>query len=113
MDNNRFFNFNWNNAAAISTCSHCWHDQETDSGGRTSRLSNNTFDASVTRLINWGYPYRAILFDEDGSLTGKGPRSWATPYYKHHEQPECEHNMTYWGGTFCDNTITMRRIAFH
>ena len=84
LDNNRFFNFNWNGAAALSDCSHCWHDAETDSGGRTTRMSNMTFDSSVTKLISWGFPYKGIFLDEDGSLTGKGPFSWATPYYKHH-----------------------------
>lgn len=111
VDNCRFFNFDWKETAAISTCSHCWHDQETDSGGRTVRFNNMTFDSSVKRLINYAYPYKAIILDEDGSITGKGPHSWATPYYKHHEHPECEHNITYYGGTICDNRVQVRRVA--
>jgi len=113
IDNCRFFNFDWGTAAALSTCSHCWHDQETDSGARTTRISNITFDSSVTRLINWGYPHKGIFLDEDGTLTGKGAKSWATPFYQHHNHSECEHNLTYWGGTFCDNTVQVRRVAFH
>jgi len=51
--------------------------------------------------------------DEDGSVTGKGAISWATPYYVHHNQTECEHNATAWGAVFCDNTVQIRRVAFH
>jgi len=76
-------------------------------------MSNMSFDSSVKRLINWGFPHKGIILDEDGTITGKGPISWATPYYAHHNQTECEVNMTYWGGTFCDNTVAVRRIAFH
>lgn len=47
IDNCRFFNFDWNGAAALSDCSHCWHDHETDSGARTTRFSNMSFDSSV------------------------------------------------------------------
>lgn len=44
----RFHNFNWKNwagvsAAAIGDCSHCVHDQATDSGSRTVRTSKLTF----------------------------------------------------------------------
>jgi hypothetical protein len=112
VDNSKFFNWDWKSTAALSTCSHWWHDGETDSGGRTIRLSNLTFDSSVKRIINYGFPYKAIFFDEDGSVTGKGPRSWATPYNKHHEHPECEKNITYLGGMVCDNRVQVRRVAF-
>lgn len=39
----------------------------------------------VDRRVLFGFPYKAIFLDEDGSLTGLGPGTWATPYYKHHE----------------------------
>jgi hypothetical protein len=67
----------------------------------------------VTRIANYQYPWRAIFFDEDGTLTGKGPRTWATPYFPHHNQTECEHNETYYGGVFCDSSIEVRRVAFY
>lgn len=35
----KFFNFNWNNAAGLGTCSHCFHPAATDSGARTVRIS--------------------------------------------------------------------------
>ena len=43
----KFYNFNYNAAAAIGTCSHCWHDNNTDSGGRTVTVSDLYFDETV------------------------------------------------------------------
>ena len=31
----KFYNYNWGNAAAIGSCSHCFHPVPTDSGART------------------------------------------------------------------------------
>lgn len=73
FDNSRFYNWNWGKVAALSTCSHCWHDQETDSGGRTYRVKNMTYDSTVQRRIRFGYPEKEIIFDEDGTTTDKGP----------------------------------------
>ena len=53
VQNNRFFNFNWGEAAAFGTCSHCFHPAATDSGARTVTIRNNTFDSTVTLLINY------------------------------------------------------------
>ena len=39
VDGVKFFNFDWNEAAALSSCSHCFHPQATDSGARTIRFS--------------------------------------------------------------------------
>lgn len=47
VDGARFFNFDWNQAAALSSCSHCFHPAATDSGARTVRFSNLSFDSSV------------------------------------------------------------------
>lgn len=112
LDNSRFFNFNFNKAAALSSCSHCFHDNSADSGARTIRTKNLTFDSTVTRIFNYQYPWKSIYLDEDGSVTGKGAGSWATPYFPHHNQTECEHNATYWGSVFCDNTVQVRRVTF-
>ena len=40
----KFYNFNFNNAAGMGTCSHCWHDANTDSGARTIIVSGLYFD---------------------------------------------------------------------
>jgi hypothetical protein len=89
VQNSRFYNYNWNEAAAFGTCSHCFHPAATDSGARTTSLRNITLDATVTRFINYQYPWNAILLDLDGSFTNLGPNSWATPYYGNHNVKEC------------------------
>ena len=89
VQNSRFYNYNWNEAAAFGTCSHCFHPAATDSGARTTSLRNLTFDSTVTRFINYQFPYVEILHDLDGTFTNLGPNSWATPYYGHHNVKEC------------------------
>lgn len=112
IENARFYNFNFNTAATLGTCSHCFHPAATDSGARTMSFRNFSYDAaSVTRLIKYQYPYHAIFYDMDGSLTGKGAGSWATPYYAHHNQTECSQSDFY-GGATCDNTVQVRRVAY-
>jgi len=84
VKNVRFYNFNWNTAAALGTCSHCTAPE--DLGARTSTITNLWFDPkTVTKRIKWNFPGRAILHDLDGSTTGQGPNSWATPYFKHND----------------------------
>ena len=59
-------------------------------GARTSTIEKLWFDPeTVTTRIKWNFPGRAILLDLDGTTTGKGPGSWATPYFKHNEQDAC------------------------
>jgi len=53
IDNSRFYNFDWNNAAALSSCSHCFHPAATDSGARTVRTNNLYLDSSVSRTFNF------------------------------------------------------------
>ena len=80
----KFFNFDWNKAAALGSCSHCFHPAATDSGARTVTFTNLSF-TSVTRKILYQYPWKAIYKDTDGSLTGKGANTYASFYYKHLE----------------------------
>jgi hypothetical protein len=40
VKNVKFFNFNFNNAAALGSCSHCFHGASTDSGARTVTFTN-------------------------------------------------------------------------
>lgn len=116
IDTVQFYNLDWNDtwgaaSSALSTCSHCYHPQATDSGSRTISVSNLTFDNVATK-IRYEYPYKAIFHDKDGSLTGKGAGSWATFYYAHLNVSECEHFAWEYDGVTCDNTAQVRRLAF-
>jgi len=86
----RFYNFNFNHAAALGTCSHCWHDNNTDSGARTITVSDLGFDDTVWQRVIYTTPFRTIFHDKTGSLTGEGENSWFVPYWKHLLQPECK-----------------------
>lgn len=77
------------------------------------RVNNLQFDSSVNKRIFYQYPYRAIFLDETGSLTELGENSWATPGWKHNEQPKCTVDDDVYNGIICPNTVQVRRIAFH
>lgn len=63
------------------------------------------------RRIRWGTPFNGIFLDNDGSLTGLGPNTWATPYKSHHDQPECTKSSDVHNGIICDSTVQIRRVA--
>lgn len=54
-----------------------------------------------------------MFHDMDGSLTNKGPNSFATYYYKHLEQPGCVRDEDLFNGMICDSSAPLRRVAFH
>ena len=116
IENVRFYNFDFNTAAAIGTCSHCFIDSSTDSDARTVKVSNLQF-SNVDRRVKYQKPDKGILWDLDGSLTDLQAGSWATSYWKHNaDQPECDSTPTTlekFGGIICDNTVQVRRIVFH
>lgn len=107
-----FHNFDVAGKAAIGSCSHCFHPAATDSGARTVTFSHLQFD-NVSKKIKYQYPRKDIFYDLDGSLTGLGPKSWATPYFKFNEQPECTHNATEYDGLLCNSSIQVRRVSFY
>jgi len=52
----------------------------------------------------------------DGTLTRKGPNTWATFDYPHLHQPECDWDQSVldeFNGVICDNTAQLRRLAFY
>lgn len=89
IKNVKFYNFNWNDAATLGSCSHCFHDAATDEGGRTVKFSGLYFDETVTIKIRYQTPYSAIYLDLDGTLTGLGSNTWATPYRECHMWDAC------------------------
>lgn len=103
VHNVKFFNFNKRNQAALGSCSQCSRYRTTDSGARTTTFSGLQFNSSVTQRILYASPYRDIFYDLDGSLTGKGSKSWATPYWEHNLQPECELSLDIHNGILCSN----------
>jgi len=114
MSDVKFYNYNWNSAAGMHTCSHCWHDNNTDSGARMVTVSGLYFDPdTVNKHVSYTTPFRTIFFDKTGGLTGKGENSWFVPYFKHLVQPECENVNSSKGGIVCDSTVEVRRIAIH
>ncbi|TNV88211.1 hypothetical protein FGO68_gene8985 [Halteria grandinella] len=110
----RFYGFDVGDKAAIAACSHCFSPPSTDSGARTASFSNLHFDpATVTRKIRYQEPWRDIYFDIDGSLTGLGPGSWATPYWRHNHQPECQKRLAEYDGLICNSSVQVRRVVFY
>jgi hypothetical protein len=77
-----FYNFDQGDKAAIGSCSHCFFADSTDSGARTITFSGLYFDDNTVPLrIRYQQPWKDIFYDLDGTLTGLGPKTWATPYY--------------------------------
>lgn len=129
VKNVEFHNWNWmdalkNPAAAIGSCSHCWHGAATDSGARQVNFSGLKF-TDVTTRINYQVPWRAIYYDADGTLTGEA-KGWATPYWKHNHWPgECDLDSNQYSasarspsadaatGLKCKGSVTVRRVAWY
>ena len=68
IKNVKFYDMDFNNAAALGTCSHCFHPAATDSGARTVRTSKLDF-INTPRRIRYQLPFRGIFLDNDGSLS--------------------------------------------
>jgi len=115
VDGAHFYNYNWNKAAAFGTCSHCIIIPTRDDGARQHNTSSLYIDpATVTLKIVWTVPYKAIFYDKDGTLSGKGLPMWITKYFKHHEWDSCERDtVNYDDAMVCDRTHPIRRITWH
>jgi len=118
----KFYRYDKTGSAALSSCSHCWHDAATDSGARTLTLENNFLDTTtVTLKARFETPYNAIFYDIDGTVTGKGANSWMMPYQSHNLwTASCDkvtdtmnNGASVNEGIVCDNTVQVRRIAFY
>ena len=111
-----FFSFDTDSMAAIGTCSHCFKATSTDSGARTVLTEDLWFDSvSSDHKIKYGYPYKAIINDLDGSLTNRGAGSWATPNFKFNgaDHPECDIMEDIYDGLTCSNNVEVRRVSFY
>lgn len=105
VKNVKFYNFDFGTAAAVGSCSHCFHPAATDSGARTVSFSGLEF-YNVNKRIRYQFPFRAIYYDIDGSLTGEGAGSWATWQFPHLVWPgECRMDAVVFDGVVCNNTV--------
>eukprot|EP00051_Salpingoeca_urceolata_P019992 m.295984 g.295984 ORF g.295984 m.295984 type:complete len:3942 (+) comp19518_c0_seq1:299-12124(+) len=97
-------------SGVISGCASCDSDQFLKQGGYTFRFERLAFDNSPVR-VEWTPPYKQIFHDLDGTLTGAGPFSTATPYYAYNDWPECPRAGAMLGeGTVCDGRVRIRRV---
>lgn len=117
LENAKFYNYDFNSAAALGDCSHCFHPSSTDSGARTYTVSGLHFDDLTTpRRIRYQYPQRGIFHDVDGSLTGAANQfaTYAAAGERAHlQQAECTLDEAKLDGIYCDDTVQIRRIAFY
>jgi len=115
VKNVKFYNYNFNEAGALGTCSHCEHDGNTDSGARTHFFENLYFDEdTVDWRIKWEDPYYNIFFDTDGTLTERGANSYAYAEFPHLDLGSCEVDDTYGlDGVTCDDSQPLRRVSFY
>lgn len=97
---------------AISMCNSCDSDQFYRQGGYTSRWRGLAF-VNTSRRVAWTPPFKEILWDLDGTLTGS-VNGTVTPYYAYNDWPECPRDVsaarTFDGGTVCDGSTRVRRI---
>lgn len=67
----------------------------------------------MTKRCKYQIPFKGILHDLDGTLTGLGPDSYATAFWKHNVQPECTVDRELYDGIICPSPANVRRIVFH
>ena len=108
IDGTKFYRFDFNSAAALGDCSHCWHPASTDMGARTISTKNLFFDSTVSKRIRYQFPFRGIFEDLDGTLTSLGANTWATDYWKHLEQDECYVDAEIFDGIICNSDVEVR-----
>ena len=100
-----FVNFP-SNAAAILMCFQCSSIAQLSQGGFTMWTQNLSFVNTPTRWAS-AYPYKEIIFDFDGSLTGIVNGS-LTPSYGFNVNPHCKPG---YAGLVCDASVRVRRLV--
>jgi len=116
--NVRFYNFNFGEAAALGSCSHCFHPAATDSDCRTIKFENIMMDpTTVTKKIRYQFPFKGIFHDTDGSWipekNGAG-EAWASSYWGHNlADPACSSDMDVYDGIICEGTVTVRKMLWY
>jgi hypothetical protein len=95
-------NFDRAMMSAFGACSHCSFLTTQDQGARTTRFVATRYE-NAPLLSSWSFPWRAIFFDADGSQTGAGQPSFASPYHSHTHIPGvCEPAARWSHGVTCN-----------
>lgn len=81
-------------------------------GARTYSVNNLSFN-NVPKKIKYQFPFKEIIYDIDGSLTGLGSNSWAAAYYPHLLQPECQLQTDEFDGVICTGDVQIRSLIFY
>eukprot|EP00898_Chlorokybus_atmophyticus_P004648 jgi/Chlat1/5184/Chrsp33S05041 len=93
--------------AAFGSCSACVFVAVRDQDVRLTHFSDMTVINS--NMVEWGYPFKAVFHDMDGTLSGTGVETYITPLWNHLSIPGVCVPSTPWKGLFCAASQT--RIA--
>ena len=96
-------------AVALLLCKQCDTVAQMNQGGFTLFTKGLQFINTPIRFRPW-YPYKEILFDYDGSLTGIAGGS-LTPYYAFNVNPHCTAMNATYGGIVCDSSVRVRKLS--
>ena len=101
---------NWGPVAAVLTCDVCWSEAEASQSGFTIRTSGIK-SINSAQLIQFQYPYKDIILDQDGTLTGVVGGT-LTNNYAFNVNPNCVPQGEELGyGIVCDASVRVRKVA--
>jgi len=111
-----FHNFDSSDlSSAIFTCSQCDEGEDRDAA-RTTFVKELAFDdLTVPKRLRFNSPFRDIVVDVDGSLTGAADQT-VVRYGKHFDPEDCsatEEQLTQLDGVICQSHIQVRRVSWH
>eukprot|EP00117_Sycon_ciliatum_P036091 scpid3682/ scgid27229/ Fibrocystin-L; Polycystic kidney and hepatic disease 1-like protein 1; Protein D86 len=114
-----FYNFDKEGQSAVFDCSQCFF-VDNEEHVRTTKVSGLIFDdSSVNYRLSFQTPFRGIIWDSDGSLTGS--ETYVTAYLRHNDVDECVStvddatlpNSRIVDSLICDNSVQVRRVSFY
>mmetsp|Transcript_29160 Transcript_29160/g.43936 ORF Transcript_29160/g.43936 Transcript_29160/m.43936 type:complete len:133 (-) Transcript_29160:4092-4490(-) len=83
-------------------------------GAFQQNVSELYIDETVTKRIWFQVPEKAIFYDIDGTLSGRGEETWISRYYPHFDLPGCTYDDDkYFDAVVCDGSNPIRRITFY
>ena len=101
---------NWYSTPALWTCDSCFTQAQQSQSGFTVRTSGLRFINSA-QSIQFMFPFKDIIMDEDGSLTGVAGGT-LTNNYSFNANPHCTQQGLQLGyGLLCDASVRVRKLA--